>query len=139
MEAPIILTRKDYQEGLTNVMDAINESGTYMEQFKIELPEGMNTASTLQICRIMEKADLEAKINLMRVCLRGKNVKVTCPNGDLESFCMTNENDALEVFPLFQKEPLALTAIADCVYGYILKKYVRPSKKAQGQAATQMQ
>lgn len=134
MGAPINLSREDYHEGLKHVIDAYTGDKTYMDQFKIELPEGINTASTIEICRIMEKSDMDAKIHLARICLVKKPVVVTCPNGEVEKFYMSNVNDALEAFPLFEKEPLALTAIADSVYGFILKKYVRPSK-AQEPAA----
>lgn len=135
MGAPINLTYEDYAQGLQTIIDSYKGDKSYANQFKIELPDGMNTASTLEICRIMEKADLEDKIHLARICLLKKNVVVTCPNGEVEKFYMSNLNDSFDAFPLFAKEPLALTAIADCVYGYILKKYVRPSH-AQEPAAT---
>ena len=64
----------------------------------------------------------------MQICIAGKNVHVKCPNGEVEKFCMTNVDDNLEGFPLFEHDPLALLAIADTLYGYILKKYVRLSK-----------
>lgn len=134
MGAPIKLSREDYTEGLQQVVNAYTGEKTYLDQFIVDFPEGLNTASTLEICRILEKADLEAKIKMMRICIVGKPVVVTCPNGEVEKFFMSNIDDSVEAFPLFQKEPLALTAIADNIYGYILKKYIRPSKKAQGAA-----
>ena len=51
---------------------------------------------------------------------------------DLESY--DNLDDNFEAFPLFAKDPLALMAISDAVYGYILKKYVRLSKPAAADA-----
>lgn len=136
MGAPVKLTRDDYHAGLKNVIEAYTGDKTYLDQFKVELPEGLNTASAIEICRIMEEASLEAKVHLARICLVKKPVIVTCPNGEVEKFYMSNIDDALETFPLFQKDPLALTAIADSVYGYILKKYVRPSKAQEPAAAT---
>lgn len=133
MEA-LTLTRKDYKEGLENI-DQASANGTYLEQFKITFPDGINTANSLEICRVMTAPTMENKVHLMRLCIAGKNVEVECPNGDIEKFCITNFDDSVEGFPLFMREPLALLAIADCLYGYILKKYVRPSKKAQEPAA----
>ena len=124
----ITLTRKDYTEGLERVAQIASDDTSYLDKFTVTFSDGLNTAQTLEICRAIQSSDLDAKIRLMRICLRGRNVKVTCPNGDEEKFCMTGIDDDLEGFPLFQKEPLALLAIADCIYGYTLKKYVRPSK-----------
>lgn len=124
MEA-LKLTRKDYNEGLDHVAKAGTNEGSYLDRFVIEFPDGINTAGTLEICRIMQTPTLDAKIHLMKVCLQKKNVTVICPNGETERFCMSNMDDNLEGFPLFKKEPLALLAIADNLYGYILKKYVR--------------
>lgn len=125
MEA-ITLTRNDYIEGLKKTEEAAKDS-SYLAQFEVKFPDGINTASTMEICRVIQDADFEAKTRLMRLCIKGKNVEVRCPNGDVEKFCMTGTDDNLEAFPLFVKEPLALLAIADCIYGYILKKYVRLS------------
>lgn len=133
MEA-LTLTRQDYIDGLANV-DQASMNGTYLSQFKVTFPDGINTANSLEICRVMQAPTMENKIHLMRLCIAGKNVEVTCPNGDVEKFCITNFEDSVEGFPLFNKDPLALLAIADCLYGYVLKKYVRPSKKAQEPAA----
>ena len=126
MEA-LTLTRDDYTEGLEQV-DKACEDNSYLSQFKIVFPDGLNTANALEICRVIQSPTMESKIHLMRLCIRGRNVSVECPNGDIEKFCMSNENDNLEAFPLFVKEPLALLAISDAIYGYVLKKYVRLSK-----------
>ncbi len=40
---------------------------------------------------------------------------------------MTNADDSFDALPLFEKEPLALIALTDAVYGYLLKKSVRLS------------
>lgn len=133
MEA-LKLSRKDYIEGKTHILNAGTETMSYLDQFVVEFPEGINTASTMEICRIMELATMETKEHLMRICIAKKNVKVTCPNGEVERFCMSNVDDNLEAFPLFQKEPLAMVAIADSIYGYILKKYVRLSKPKEAAA-----
>jgi hypothetical protein len=70
----------------------------------------------------------------MRVCITGKKVEVKCPNGEIKKFLMSNVDDLLESFPLFQDEPMALIAIADSLYGYLLKKYVRLSKPREAAA-----
>lgn len=134
MEA-LTLTRNDYKEGLAQVDQACTDK-TYLEQFAVTFPDGVNTAATMEICRVIQSPTLESKVHLMRLCIKGRNVQVTCPNGDVEKFCMSNIDDNLEAFPLFVREPLALLAIADCLYGYLLKKYVRLSK-AQEPAAEQ--
>lgn len=126
MEA-LTLTRKDYEEALNRVDEACAD-GAYLSRFKVVFPDGMNTASVLEICRVIQSPTMEQKIRLMRLCVSGKNVEVECPNGDKESFCMTGTDDNFEAFSLFQREPLALIAIADAIYGYVLKKYVRLSK-----------
>ena len=136
MEA-LTLSRNDYREGIERVAEASGDT-SYLDKFTVTFPDGINTASTLEICRVIQSTDMEARIRLMRICISGKNVEVTCPNGDKEKFC-ANADGSLDGFPLFQKEPLALLAISDCIYGYILKKYVRPSKKAPEPAAIKAQ
>ena len=126
MEA-IKLDRSIYEDTLAQINNTLG-GDSYVSLFSVEFPDGINTANTLEICRVMNAPTFENKVHLMKVCIEGKNVKVTCPNGDVEKFCMSNINDNFEGFPLFQKDPLALMAIADSLYGYILKKYVRLSK-----------
>ena len=132
MEA-LTLTREDYDEALESVNNGIGDVG-YLAQFTVTFPDGINTANTLEICRTIQEPTFNNRIRLMKICIAGKNVEVTCPNGDVEKFCMTDPDDNLEGFPLFQKDPLALVAIADNLYGYILKKYVRLSKPGEAAA-----
>lgn len=136
MEA-LTLTRKEYSEGLDKIDQAVQNDKAYLDQFTIEFPEGLNTASTMEICRVIQDSSFESKVHLLRLCIAGKNVKVTCPNGDVEKFRLGNSEDSLEGFDLFKKDPLALWAIADSVYGYILKKSVRPSTPARAEAVAQ--
>lgn len=125
MEA-IKLTRRDYNQGLEVLAKGfINNDENYLSLFEIEFPEGINTTNSIEICRVIMDSSLDAKIHLMKICIAGKNVKVKCPNGDVDKFCITNPTDSLEGFPLFKKEPLALKAISDNIYGYLLKKYIR--------------
>lgn len=126
MEA-LTLTREDYTEALDKVNRGLGDK-SYISLFEVTFPDGINTANTLEICRVIQTPTFENKLRLMRVCIAGKNVEVKCPNGDVEKFCMNNLEDNLEGFPLFSKDPLALIAISDALYGYILKKYVRLSK-----------
>lgn len=126
MEA-ITLTRKDYTEALDNINENLTGE-SYLSQFEVTFPDGMNTANVMEICRAIQAPSLDNKIRLMRICITGKTVAVKCPNGETEKFCMTNESDDFDAFPLFAKDPLALLALADAVYGYVLKKYVRLSK-----------
>ena len=126
MEA-ITLDRSVYENALSEINNSLGEK-SYISAFSVKFPDGINTANTLEICRVIQAPTFDNKIHLLKVCIEGKNVEVTCPNGEVEKFCMTSVNDNFEGFPLFEKDPLALMAIADCVYGYILKKYVRLSK-----------
>ena len=127
MEA-LTLTREVYLEGLEHVNEASKEGSTYLDQFKINFPEGLNTATSLEVCRLMTDPSFEAKIRIAKICVAGKNVEVISPNGEVEKFHLNSPADSLEGFPLFVKEPLALMALADCIYGYILKKSLRLSK-----------
>ena len=126
----MLLNRADRKDAFAGMVDAAEESGkTYLDQFVIDVPDGLNTASVMEICRmIQEPMSFEQQVRLARICLVGKNVNVTCPNGEKESFCLGSVDAGLEGIPLFQKEPAALIAIADAVQGYLLKKYLRPSK-----------
>lgn len=123
-----------------DTVDYINETlkgGSYIDLFSVSFPEGINTANTLEICRVINAPTFDNKIHLMKVCIEGKKVEVKCPNGDIEKFVMSSQEDNLEGIPLFNKDPLALIAIADSMYGYILKKYVRlstPKEEAAGTA-----
>jgi hypothetical protein len=135
MEA-LTLTRADYNEALERLENGFTEGQTYLSLFTVKFPDGINSANTLEICRVLQTPTFENKIRLMKICIAGKNVEVKCPNGDVEKFCMSDPEDNLEGFPLFEKDPLALIAIADALYGYILKKYVRLSKPEAAAAKT---
>ena len=134
MEA-IKLSRAVYNEAIEKV-EAVSREKAYLDQFEVEFPDGINTANALEICRAIQDSSFENKVHLLRICIAGKNVKVTCPNGDIETFRLGNVEDSFEGFPLFQKDPLALYALSDTIYGYILKKSLRPSK-APAEAETQ--
>lgn len=129
----LTLTRTVYDEALETINKELNGK-SYVDQFEISFPDGINTASTLEICRAINAPTMDNKIHLMRVCITGKNVVVKCPNGEIKKFLMSNVDDLLESFPLFKDEPLALIALADSLYGYILKKYVRLSKPREAAA-----
>lgn len=131
------LTRKVYDEGLEKINTATAGDRAYLDQFEIELPDGLNTASVMEICRVIQDSSFEGKVRLMRICIAGKNVKVKCPNGETERFRLGNAEDSIEGFDLFRKEPLALWAIADTIYGYVLKKSLRPSAPEPAKAETQ--
>ena len=133
MKEALILDRSIYTESINKINKALGDE-SYSSLFSVKFPEGINTANTLEICRVIQAPTFENKIRLMKICISGKNVEVTCPNGDTEKFCMSNVEDNFEGFPLFQKDPLALLAISDSLYGYILKKYVRLSKSREAAA-----
>ena len=126
----MLLNRNDRNEAFEGMLNSAKDKGkTYLDQFVIDVPDGLNTASVLEICRmIQDPMSFEQQVKLARICLAGKNVIVTCPNGEKESFCLGSVDAGLEGIPLFQKEPAALIAIADAVQGYLLKKYLRPSR-----------
>jgi hypothetical protein len=123
----LTLTHADYDEALEYVNTNLGDEG-YVSLFSVTFPDGINTANTLEICRVIQAPTFDNKIRLMKICIAGKNVEVKCPNGDVEKFCMSDAGDNLEGFPLFKNDPLALIAISDALYGHILKKYVRLSK-----------
>lgn len=129
MEA-LTLDRSVYKNALAEINQTLGDE-SYISLFSVTFPDGINTASVLEICRVINAPTFENKVHLLRVCIAGRNVEVTCPNGDKEKFCMNNVEDNFEALPLFAKDPLALIAISDSVYGYILKKYVRLSKPSE--------
>ena len=133
MEA-LTLDRKTYKEALAEINQTLGDE-SYISLFSVTFPDGINTANALEICKVINAPTFENKVHLLRVCVIEKNVEVKCPNGEKEKFCMNNVEDAFEAFPLFQKDPLALMAISDAVYGYILKKYVRLSKPVEAAKA----
>ena len=131
----LVLNRKIYDEAIERV-EEVSKSASYLDQFEIRFPEGINTVSTLEICRIIQDSDFDSRVRLMRLCVAGKNVNVKCPNGEEYSCKLGSASDGIDGFDLFRNEPLALTAIADSIYGFILKKSLRPStarKKAAAQ------
>lgn len=134
MEA-LKLTRQVYNEALERI-DEVAINGAYLDQFEIEFPDGLNTASTMEICRVIQDSGFESKVHLLRLCIAGKNVKVKCPNGEVYTFKLGQAEDSIEGFDLFKKDPLALSALADTVYGFILKKSLRPST-ARAEATAQ--
>lgn len=127
MGSTLKLTRDNFREGMHQV-DLVSESGVpYLDGFEIEFPDGINTANALEICRVIQNPTFEGKQKLMRICIADRIVSVKCPNGDVEKFCISNPDDSFDGFELFKKEPLALIAIADAIYGYVLKKSLRLS------------
>ncbi len=135
MEA-LTLDRRGYNKTIAQINETLN-GDSYVNQFEIKFPDGINTANTIEICRTINTPTFDNKVHLMRICIAGKNVEVKCPNGELKKFCMSNVDDVLEALPIFKDEPLALIAIADSLYGYILKKYVRLSKPERAAATAE--
>jgi hypothetical protein len=133
MEA-LTLDRSIYDNTLEEIEKDL-QCESYVNMFKVTFPDGINTANTIEICRAINAPSFENKKRLMKICIEGKIVEVTCPNGDKEKFCMSTQEDVdFEGIPLFKKEPLALIAITDSLYGYLLKKYVRLSKPREAAA-----
>ena len=135
MEA-LTLNRRQYKDALAPINEILNDD-SYVNLFEVKFPDGINTANTIEICRVVNTPTFDNKVHLMRICIAGKNVEVKCPNGDTKKFCMSNVDDVLEAIPLFKDEPLALIAIADSLYGHILKKYVRLSKPKEAAATAE--
>lgn len=135
MEA-ITLTRKDYEEGIAKAGESIKDGESYTGQFTVNFAEGLNTASALEICRCVQDGSMESKIRITKICIADKPVEIVCPNGEKSKFRLTNAEQSLEGFELFQKEPLALIALSDAVYGYILKKSLRLPKPNEAVAQT---
>ena len=135
MEA-LTLNRRQYKDALAQINEILNDD-SYVNLFEVKFPDGINTANTIEICRVVNTPTFDNKVHLMRICIAGKNVEVKCPNGDTKKFCMSNVDDVLEAIPLFKDEPLALIAIADSLYGHILKKYVRLSKPKEAAATAE--
>lgn len=134
MEA-LKLSRDVYNEAIEKV-EEISKEKAYLDQFEFEFPDGLNTASTMEICRVVQDSSFEGKVHITRLCIAGKNVKATCPNGEVYTFKLGNVEDSFEGFDLFKKDPLALYSLSDVIYGYILKKSLRPSM-ARAEAETQ--
>jgi hypothetical protein len=133
MEA-LTLDRTIYKDAIKMVNEKVGDEG-YLAQFSVTFPDGINTASALEICRVLNAPTFENKLHILKICITEKNVEVKCPNGDTEKFCMSSVEDSFDGLPLFQKDPLAIMAIADSVYGYILKKYVRLPKTQEAAKA----
>lgn len=136
MKEPITLKRSDYYDAIEKLHSSYDDKGSYLDKFTVSFPDGLNTANSYEICRALQDESLETKIRLMKLCVAGKIVNVTCPNGDEESFCLSTSGDSIDGFPLFRNEPLALIAISDSVYGYVLKKYLRLSTPKEAAAQT---
>lgn len=134
MEA-LELSREDYVGGLAAVAEASGD-GAYMDRFKVRLPEGLNTASALEICRLVQSPDLDARVRLARICLRGKPCEIDLPDGKVGKFVLSDESDSFDAFPVFSEHPLALLAVVDAIYGFVLKKSVRPLSAPETDAKT---
>lgn len=139
MGAPLTLTRDEYKEGLETIEKIALDDVSYLDQFKINFPDGLNTANSLEICRAIQDPSLESKVRIAKICIAGKTVEIVCPNGEKQKFCIKSPTDNLEAFPIFQEEPLATMALADIIYGHLLKKSVRLSKTGDTAAAVTTQ
>lgn len=127
MGSAITLSRNDYVEGLERIQENAQDGTSYLDKFSVTFPDGLNTVETLEICRAVEDPSLDTKVHLARLCMAKKNVEVKCPNGETEKFCIADPDASLGGIPLFVKEPLAIMAISDAIYGHLLKKYLRLS------------
>ena len=134
MKEAITLKRDDYYDALKRLQKNYDEGVTYLDKFVVSFPDGLNMANSYEICRALQDDSFESKIRLMKICIAGKIVNVTCPNGEKEDFCISTPDDSFEGFPLFNKDPLALIALSDIVYGYVLKKSLRLSMPEQAAA-----
>ncbi|MGP1603962.1 MAG: hypothetical protein ACTTGZ_05990 [Treponema sp.] len=124
----LTFTYKDYENGMEQIVHDAANCGAYLDGFTVSFPDGINNAAAYEICRALKDSSFEAKIRLTRICIVDKKVEITCPNGDFEQFQMADIEDSFDAFPIFEKEPLALIALTDCVYGYVAKKSFRLSK-----------
>jgi hypothetical protein len=122
------LNRQEYSEAIEKVGQVASSGVSYLDQFEFDFPDGLNTASVLEICRISTDTSLESKIKLAKICIAGKTVKGKCPNGEEFSFCLSSVDDGFDGFDVFKKDPLILMALADTIYGYVLKKSLRFSE-----------
>jgi hypothetical protein len=122
------LTREVYTEAIEKVGEVASAGVSYLDQFEFDFPNGLNTASVLEICRISTDTSLESKVKLSKICIAGKIVKGKCPNGEEFSFSLSSTEDSFDGFEIFQKEPLLLMALSDTIYGYVLKKSLRFSE-----------
>jgi hypothetical protein len=80
------LTREVYTEAIEKVGEVASAGVSYLDQFEFDFPNGLNTASVLEICRISTDTSLESKVKLSKICIAGKIVKGKCPNGEEFSF-----------------------------------------------------
>lgn len=131
----LTITRKEFTDAIERI-EKISSETPYLDQFEITFPDGLNTASALEICRIAQDSSFDAKVRLLRICIAGKNVRVKCPNGEEKAFKLGDIADSFDGLDLFREEPLALAALADTVYGYVLKKSLRSSQAQAKPIAT---
>ena len=60
--AKLSLTRAVYKEGLQNIQEfAEKEDASYLDMFMVEFPDGLNTANSLEICRIVQNSDMASR------------------------------------------------------------------------------
>lgn len=131
MEA-LKLTRKDYEDGVLAAGNATVGGKPYMELFSVEFPDGINTGDVMEICRAIQDPSFEGRVRIAKLCIAGRKTRITCPNGQVYEFITAGKDDNLSALRCFKEEPMALIALADSVYGYILKKYIRlPEKKGR--------
>lgn len=140
MGSELVLTHEVYNEALEKIAKGVeqHDGKSYTGSFQFKFPDGLNTASVMEICRAVQDSSFESQCRLARICIAGKNVECTCPNGEKEKFCLSDGESSFDAFPLFSKEPFALIALAEQVYGYVVKKSMRLSPaKAEPHKATE--
>ena len=74
MEA-LTLDRGVYTEALARINDNLNGE-SYISQFVVTFPEGINTANTMEICKVINNPTFDNKVQLLKICIEGKNVEV---------------------------------------------------------------
>ena len=74
MEA-LTLDRSIYKEEIDRVNREL-DGKSYVSLFSVTFPEGINTANTLEICRVINAPTFENKLHLMRVCITGKKTDI---------------------------------------------------------------
>ncbi len=126
------LSNRDYIEAIETITSNAEASDAYIDKFKFEFPEGLNSPSVLRICELLEDASFKGRTELAGLCLDNKRV-VIHNAGKTASVTFAGGLGAADAMDVFREEPFCLMALINAVWGHVVKKSI-PQSQGRGAA-----
>ena len=98
-------------------------------EFIFDIPEGFANIPVIEICRLMDNLDdIYFRDKITKQALLNRKVIVRLDEKEIDNFQVNNITDRWDVFPVFEKYPLALKTLMEITVSYLTKKLLPPLK-----------